>query len=260
MIKFRKLKADEVEVRVATVKEKGCSLLLYKDARVDMNLLDETVGAFNWQRRHCRDNANCIVSIWDDTKKQWIEKEDTGTESFTEKEKGLASDSFKRACFNIGIGRELYTAPFIWVTNVNISESKGKFTTYDKFSVTAIDYDENGTISHLTVYNDTKKAVCYQFNNGKSEYIKTHEQPKEAVKEENTPVAEKEEELTEYQTKVRNNLIRLYNAHVTGFETPEKVKQFIRDKSGIRKAEKVDDIKKLETLKAINEMLTKKEA
>lgn len=112
-LKFRCLKADEIDCRIATVRANGITLLLYKDARVDQNILDETVGPMNWQRRHCRENANCIVSIWDDDKRQWIEKEDTGTESYTEKEKGLASDSFKRACFNWGIGRELYTAPFI---------------------------------------------------------------------------------------------------------------------------------------------------
>lgn len=99
-LKFRDLKANEIDARISTLNEKGASLLLYKDARVDMDILDETVGAMNWQRKHLRDNANCIVEIWDEDKKQWISKEDTGTESFTEKEKGLASDSFKRACFN----------------------------------------------------------------------------------------------------------------------------------------------------------------
>ena len=88
------------------------------------------------------------------------------------------------------------------------------------------------------------------------------EEKKQEPAEEKTPEAkpDKNEELTEYQEKVRNNLIRLYNAHVPEFDTPEKVKTFLRDKSGIRKVERVDDIKKLETLKAINEMLTKKEA
>ena len=94
-LEFRPLRADEIDVRVGSVSVKGATLLLYKDSRVDQNLLDETVGPMNWQRRHCRENANCIVSIWDDEKKQWIEKEDTGTESYTESEKGLASDSFK---------------------------------------------------------------------------------------------------------------------------------------------------------------------
>ena len=93
---FRALRADEVDARVAQCKQKGVQLLLYKDARCDMNILDETVGVLNWQRHHSRDNANCTVSIWDEDKKQWIEKEDTGTESYTEKEKGLASDSLTK--------------------------------------------------------------------------------------------------------------------------------------------------------------------
>lgn len=108
MNKFRCLRADEIECRVQQVKDNGLILLLYKDARCDMIILDETVGAMNWQREHRRDNANCVVSIWDSEKCQWIRKEDTGTESNTEAEKGLASDSFKRACVNWGIGRELY--------------------------------------------------------------------------------------------------------------------------------------------------------
>lgn len=101
-LEFRTLRAEEIDVRVQSVTEKGAILLLYKDARADMIILDETVGPLDWKREHTRDNANCIVSIWDNEKKQWISKEDTGTESNTEKEKGQASDSFKRACFNWG--------------------------------------------------------------------------------------------------------------------------------------------------------------
>lgn len=158
---FRTLNENEIECRVATVSEKGVSLLLYKDARADMNILDETVGAFNWKREHTRDNANCVVSIWDDKKSQWISKEDTGTESFTEKEKGLASDSFKRACFNWGIGRELYTAPFIWVSadKCKIINKNGKFTTYEKFTVEKIAYDEKRNIIGLSICNSKKERV-----------------------------------------------------------------------------------------------------
>lgn len=141
MKSFRTLKAEEIEVRVSTVSQNGLTLLLYKDARCDMNILDETVGALNWKREHCPGTANCIVSIWDEEKHQWVSKEDTGTESFTEKEKGLASDSFKRACFNWGIGRELYTAPFIWIKakdckiEQKADKGRNKFTCYDKFFV-----------------------------------------------------------------------------------------------------------------------------
>ncbi|MDO4481096.1 MAG: hypothetical protein Q4B56_08575, partial [Erysipelotrichaceae bacterium] len=84
-MKIRTLMASEIEVRVQSITEKGAILLLYKDARCDQKILDETFGPMNWQRKHTRDNANCIVSIWDSEKQQWIEKEDTGTESNTEK-------------------------------------------------------------------------------------------------------------------------------------------------------------------------------
>ena len=152
---FRDLKSNEIDVRIAQITEKGLSLLLYKDARVDQDILDETVGAMNWQRRHTRDNANCIVEIWDKEKQQWISKEDTGTESFTEKEKGLASDSFKRACFNWGIGRELYTAPFIWIPadKCNIQKNQqGKLTCKDKFIVEAIEIKDK-VITGLAIKN-----------------------------------------------------------------------------------------------------------
>ena len=156
---FRVLKENEIDVRVQSVTEKGLILLLYKDARCDMNILDETVGSLNWKREHTRDNANCIVSIWDNEKKQWVSKEDTGTESFTEKEKGLASDSFKRACFNWGIGRELYTSPFIWVAaaDCNIRDLKGKKSCNDKFKVEKIAYDENKNIIGLSIVNTSMK-------------------------------------------------------------------------------------------------------
>lgn len=102
---FRTLTASEIEARVATVTKKGCSLLLYKNSRVDMNILDETFGNMNWKRSHqlIGDRLYCTIEIWDAEKQQWISKQDVGTESYTEKEKGQASDSFKRACFNVGM-------------------------------------------------------------------------------------------------------------------------------------------------------------
>lgn len=158
---FRDLKANEIDVRIATINEKGLSLLLYKDARVDMDILDETVGEMNWQRKHLRDNANCIIEIWDKEKQQWISKEDTGTESFTEKEKGLASDSFKRAGFNWGIGRELYTSPFIWISaekcNIKSNTKTNKLMCNDKFVVEAIEIT-NKVITGLAIRNLNKKS------------------------------------------------------------------------------------------------------
>jgi len=158
-LEFRTLNANEIDCRVATIKKEGLTLLLYKDARVDQNILDETVGPMNWQRSHSRDNANCTVSLWDEDKKQWVAKEDTGKESFTEAEKGLASDSFKRACFNWGIGRELYSAPFIWISaeNADIKQGgSGKLQCYDKFEVEQILYDDNRNIVALSIKNVSK--------------------------------------------------------------------------------------------------------
>lgn len=162
-LEFRKLREDEIEVRIGSIKETGLSLLLYKDARSDMTILDETVGALGWKREHTRDNHNCIVSIWDAEKNQWISKEDTGTESNTEAEKGLASDSFKRACVNWGIGRELYTAPFIWVdaSSCRIVATTGKPKCFDKFRVEKISYKSNGDIDGLSIINESTKNRVY---------------------------------------------------------------------------------------------------
>lgn len=122
MKKIRELRADEIEARVGVVRKNGISLLLYKDARCDMNILDETFGITGWKRHHELINGSlfCTVSIRDENG-EWISKQDVGVESYTEAVKGAASDSFKRACFNIGIGRELYTAPFIWISSDKVS-------------------------------------------------------------------------------------------------------------------------------------------
>jgi hypothetical protein len=165
MCRFRDLRADEIECRVQSVKENGLVLLLYKDARVDMNILDETVGSANWQREHyeCKGNLFCRVGIdinavhEIDTPK-WVFKSDCGTESNTEAQKGEASDSFKRACFNWGIGRELYTAPFTWIPADKCNIKNGKC--YDKFVVEKIIID-NKQITALAIYNTSKKCRAF---------------------------------------------------------------------------------------------------
>lgn len=172
MCKFRTLKAEEIDVRVASISQKGFSLLLYKDARCDMNILDETVGSYNWQRTHSRDNANCTVSLWDKEKGQWISKEDTGVESNTEKEKGLASDSFKRACFNWGIGRELYTAPFIWVSDtsyISTNQKTQKPQVLERFTVSKIEYTNEKTISQIEITDRKGNVVFSNIKGSKKE-------------------------------------------------------------------------------------------
>ena len=176
-MKFRDLRADEIDIRVQSVKidmdgnPKGVILLLYKNARGDMNILDETVGAENWQREHyeCKGNLFCRVGIkCGDT---YVWKSDCGSESNTEAEKGEASDSFKRACFNWGIGRELYTSPFIWIP-ANLCKKivpsgkdkygKPSFACNDKFGVAKIVIKDK-KITGLAVYAETPENICFTF-------------------------------------------------------------------------------------------------
>jgi len=163
-MKFRTLRADEIELRVGMVKKEFYTLLLYKDARCDMNILDETIGEGNWQRDHkeikgnlyCGVGINCPVLMEGEYQSNWIWKWDCGAESNTEKEKGEASDSFKRACVNWGIGRELYTSPFIAIyCEKPEEESKTR-----KFRVKEIEYNEKREITKLVIV-DTKGVQVY---------------------------------------------------------------------------------------------------
>lgn len=152
---IRLLKASEIDVRVQMVNQNYISVLLYKDARVDMKILDETFGPMNWQRHHdvINNNLFCTVSIYDEDKKQWISKQDVGIPSYTQAEKGEASDSFKRACINIGIGRELYSAPGIFITPLQgeVTQNKNKYQTRSKFYVKEIEYDNKREIAYLVI-------------------------------------------------------------------------------------------------------------
>lgn len=162
---FRDLTADEIECRVQSVKEKGLILLLYKDARVDMNILDETVGAENWQNSFYEHKGIlfCTLGINTNYEKpdlcdRWVWKDDAGVESNTEAEKGNASDARKRAGFAWGIGRELYTAPFTWIPADKCNITNGKC--FDKFEVEKI-IIENKKIMALAIWNATKNCRAF---------------------------------------------------------------------------------------------------
>ena len=165
---IRLLKPNEIECRTATINAKGLSLLLYKDARVDQRILDETFGAFGWKRSHqCIDgNLYCTVEIYNRESGEWVSKQDVGTTGYTEKEKSQASDSFKRACFNWGIGRELYSAPFIWIpadkTSIQMKEGQNREKRYycnDHFSVYSIQYNDEKEIQSLVIIDNMAQPV-----------------------------------------------------------------------------------------------------
>lgn len=163
MKEIRLLSAQDIECRAQQVAKdfSWCSLLLYKNARVDMQILDETFGRFGWKRSHELINGRlyCTVSIYDEEKGQWVSKQDVGVESNTEAEKGQASDAFKRACFNVGIGRELYTAPKIFISLTKDDVKNSRLST--RFDVRAIEYTNN-QISYLQIV-DNKGILRYEY-------------------------------------------------------------------------------------------------
>ncbi len=162
---FRDLTADDIEVRVQSVKANGVVLLLYKTARTDMTILDEAVGAENWQDKFYEVKGIMFCSIGINTNyyipesvDRWVWKSDAGTESNQDAEKGNASDARKRAGFAWGIGRELYTSPFIWIGADKCNIANGKC--YDKFAVEKIKI-ENKKIVGLAIVNVTTKQRCF---------------------------------------------------------------------------------------------------
>lgn len=161
----RGLYPDEVECRIGQVSKsgKGLSLLLYKTSRTDMALLDETFGPMDWQCRYeeVKGVLNCTLSVYDADKGLWIDKQAAGTESNMESEKGESSDALKRAGFLWGIGRELYTAPFIWIKAADCEIENGKCR--DTFAVDAMEV-VNGKITALAIRNERTRRVVYRWS------------------------------------------------------------------------------------------------
>lgn len=170
--KIRCLKPEEIEIRVQQITEKGAQLLLYKDSRCDKRILDETYGITGWKNRYeeIKGNLFCTISIWDDEKQQWVDKCDCGTESFSEKEKGEASDAFKRAGFNVGIGRELYTRIFYFASVPTKKNEKGKYDLENKF--------EKFTVAEISTNEETEKIEKIKIANSKGNIVFSYGYPK----------------------------------------------------------------------------------
>ena len=194
--KIRCLKPEEIEIRVQQVSEKGVQLLLYKDSRCDKRILDETFGINGWRNRYeeIKGNLFCTISIWGDEKKQWIDKCDCGIESNGNdgnEKKGEASDSFKRAGFNVGIGRELYTRIFYFANVPTKKNDKGKWelvNKYEKFTVAEILTNEETEKIEKIKIADSKGNIVFSYGYGKST-------PKKEEKKEDKPVMIEEGQL-----------------------------------------------------------------
>ena len=190
-LKFRTLRADEIEIRVGQEKKDKSkfSLLLYKNARVDMALLDEQVGVGKWQREHkiLGDDIYCRVGIWNEELKTFVWFEDAGSSGNVEPEKSKATSSFKRACVNVGIGRELYSAPKIWINTTQDNEPKGEI-----YSVQEIGYNSKREISKLTIVNDKTGEIVYSYPKGKKVAQNVPNQPKMTTQSEKGTITEED--------------------------------------------------------------------
>lgn len=170
-LRFRELMAQEIECRIGTVSKsgKGLSLLLFKTARVDADILDETVGPENWQCEFYEQKGTLFCKVGIRTEAGWVWKSDAGSPSNMEAQKGEASDAFKRASFKWGIGRELYTAPFIWVKadRCGIVPQGNKFTCYDRFRVARIRIEEDDTgrrrITGIRIVNEKTGQIAFSW-------------------------------------------------------------------------------------------------
>lgn len=250
--KIRSLRAEEIEIRVQQVTEKGAQLLLYKDSRCDKRILDETFGIFGWKDKYeeIKGNLFCTISIWDDEKKQWIDKCDCGTESFSEKEKGEASDAFKRAGFNVGIGRELYTRIFYFANVPTKKNDKEKYDLANKF--------EKFTVSEISTNQETEKIEKIKIADSKGNIVFSYGYPKSTIKKDENKVIDKPIEMIDADQVKRIHVL------INKIEKSEKqiFKNFTNDvaKDNVYKQFKVKSSKELtkENANKMIELLVKK--
>ncbi len=249
MKKIRNLKPEEIEIRVSQVTEKGAQLLLYKDSRCDKRILDETFGITGWKNdyKEILGNLFCVISIWDEEKKEWVEKTDCGVESFSEKEKGQASDAFKRAGFNVGIGRELYTKIFYFVNVPTKLKDKNKYELVNKF--------EKWSVSEITTNEETEKIekikivdssgnVVFSYPKAKKEIVK------ETKKEETSAKPVTEEKITESQVKLIHTLF-------TNIGCSEEYKKKIYKKFGVESSKELTKKSATEMIDFLNAVIKK---
>ena len=232
---FRNLNKDEVEVRVGN----GGTLLLYKTARVDANLLDEVVGQFNWQKKfyQVKQTMICSVGIYDEDRKEWVWKDDAGDESATEAIKGEASDSFKRAGFAWGIGRSLYSAPKIKIPNNLLPRVSDKNNPI-YFDVSEIGYDKDNKISDLVITADWGKTLVFEFRNGRKVSGNTNttqnvQKAQQTSVEEDTGEMISEEDKTFLQNYVGNLSVENYEKFFNWLQANYKTRSI----NGLTKAQ-----------------------
>ena len=174
-LRFRNLLPNEIQIRPTDTKWKGsATLLLYQDQRVAMNILDETVGPFGWQKKYeeVKGHVYCSIGIKGEDG-EWVWKSDCGAESNMEAEKGEASDAAKRAAVCWGIGRELYTGPVVKIKCPDNYYYNDRLSM--SFYVKKIEYDGK-QITKLAIADKWDNIVFnWDYNNG---LLQTSNEPK----------------------------------------------------------------------------------
>lgn len=270
IVKIRALRPDEVELRVAKVTKTGAQFLLYKDSRVDKRILDETFGIFGWQNKYevVNDNLYCTVQIWDDEKKEWISKCDCGVESYAEKEKGEASDAFKRACFNVGIGRELYTKIFIFIKGITEPDpnNPSKYVLSDpfaKFTVSEMKVDEEKEKIVKLSIQDKEGKIVFSWNGEKSLKNKAVKSENDSQNTATKKVIESDssnEKDSDYEPLTNDEadiLLKAFEARhgkcEQGTVSMEKMKSFVKS-FGVKKLKNIPHIRYAEAIAKISEI------
>lgn len=240
--------SKNIDFRIQSInKGNYATILAYKDARVDMNRLDKVVGPLNWQRRHVIIDGRlyCEIGIYNPDIKEWVWKMDVGTESKTEQEKGQASDSFKRAGFNWGIGRELYDFPRIQIklnaNEVTVKTINGREMRYAAWDLQLhkwtweIERDDSGVISKV-VAKDSKGTIRYTYPAGSAP---TKKKPSTAKKVEK-PEKETTSQKVEIKMDIQDSLKRLNQT-----ENLEELKEAWKDvcEWGFGKTKEAHDLK-----------------
>lgn len=229
MEKIRALRADEIEVRVGQVTEKGVTLLLYKDARCDKRILDEVFGINGWANCYSeiKGNLYCSIMLQDKETGMWIQKQDCGIESNTEAEKGEASDAFKRACFNVGIGRELYTKIFIFLkvpTKLKTTLNNGKkvYELENPF--------EKWHVAKIRTNTETEKIEFLQIADSKDNIVFTYGKEQTTNKQ---PIKNSKETVKVLSKEQLDELLKVANgrgdlvvriAQDNGYDNPRKIR------------------------------------
>lgn len=249
--KIRALMAEEIEVRVSQVTEKGVSLVLYKDARCDKRILDETYGVEGWANCYSeiKGNLYCSIMIHDKDTGMWIQKQDCGVESNTEKEKGEASDAFKRAGFNVGIGRELYTKIFIFIqvpTKARIKKVNGKEEPVIVNGKKVYDLEnpyEKWHVASIRTNEETEKIEYLQIANSKDVVVFTYDKRPKEKKTTNNKTEQKE--ITEEAPKLITNEQRKKLFAISNHN--QEVVKMVLERYGYEKTQQIkeDDYEKI---------------